>query len=320
MERGTNYLAVGAFGLVLIFGMFVAVLWLAGAQFRLEYQEYATSFEGPVSGLGTGAAVRLNGLDVGRVKSLTLDDKDPRLVLAILQIRSGVTIREDAVASLETQGLTGVSYVELSGGSASAGPLVAKGDEPLPVIRSRPSSIQQLVSNAPEVLARLLVVADRLVLLLDADNRSAIAGTLANLQETTAVIRKRGAEIDQVIVDGAATTHTLAGTMVTLDAAMKDMRQSLGKIDHLVDRLDETVVTANDSVKKFGQVAIDVDGVVTGSRTQIRDFTATSLPQITQLISEARTLVTSLTRTANELEHDPSGFLFGDRRRGFTPR
>ena len=114
VETRANYVAVGAFVLVVLAGILVATLWLARVQFQTEYTNYETDVAGPVTGLGSGALVRLNGIEVGRVIRMELDPKNPQLVRLILQVRTAVEIRADAVASLETLGLTGVSYVEIS--------------------------------------------------------------------------------------------------------------------------------------------------------------------------------------------------------------
>ena len=96
---------------------------------------------GPVTGLGSGALVRLNGIEIGRVTGIEMDPQDPQLVRVILQVRNAVEIRTDAVASLETIGLTGVSYIEISGGTLNSPALVVAEGQQYPTIRSRPSSL-----------------------------------------------------------------------------------------------------------------------------------------------------------------------------------
>jgi phospholipid/cholesterol/gamma-HCH transport system substrate-binding protein len=58
METRANYVLVGAFVLICIAGLFVAILWVAGSQFREEYTYYRTYFTGAVTGLGKGTVVR----------------------------------------------------------------------------------------------------------------------------------------------------------------------------------------------------------------------------------------------------------------------
>src|SRR6201996_6157431 len=120
METKANYVAVGAFVLICVIGLVVTLLWLAGAQYSQEYSYYQTIFKGSVSGLGKGPLTPYNGLQVRRVTDLTFDPSDPQSVIVTLQVQPNLNIREDSVASIASQGLTGGSYVEVRGGTAKS--------------------------------------------------------------------------------------------------------------------------------------------------------------------------------------------------------
>ena len=92
MEARASYVAVGAFVLTVLVGVGIAFLWLASVQFDTEYRHFETNVSGSVSGLGTGAPVRLNGIDVGRVARMGFDPKDPNLVTLLLLVRDGTVI------------------------------------------------------------------------------------------------------------------------------------------------------------------------------------------------------------------------------------
>jgi phospholipid/cholesterol/gamma-HCH transport system substrate-binding protein len=313
METRANYVAVGAFVLIMLAGIFVAMIWLLRIQFRTEYSYYETHFEGPVTGLGKGAPARLNGIEVGRVGDIEFDPDDPKLVVVIMQLRAGLTIHSDAVASLETQGLTGVSYVEITGGTKDSPPLTAKDDARYPIITSKPSSFQAVINGAPELVARLVVISDRLGELLNDDNRKAIADSLNNVRDTTAVFSHRAKELDQTLADIATLTHSLTG-------AGESLNDMLGKVDHDVDKVDGILNSANDTAKKINLLTGDLNAVIDAGKPQLKDLVTTGAAQLTQLLSEARTLVSNLSRVSAQLERDPTRFLFGDRRQGFNPK
>src|SRR5580704_4326668 len=134
METKANYVAVGAFVLACVIGLVVTILWLAGAQYSQEYSYYQTYFKGPVTGLGKGTITRYNGIEVGRVTDLQFNPADPQSVIVTLQVQPNLQIREDSEASIESQGLTGGTYVEISGGTAKSPLLVAKSGQKYPVI------------------------------------------------------------------------------------------------------------------------------------------------------------------------------------------
>ncbi len=313
METRANYIAIGTFVLVILAGLFISMLWLAGAQFRAEYEFYATRFRGPVTGLGTGAPVRLNGIEIGRVTDIEFDPSDPQLVVVVMQVREGLVIHTDAVASLETQGLTGVSYVEIAGGTKESPPLKRIDDDRYPMIASRPSSLQSVINGAPQLVAKLLEIADRLSAVLSDQNQQAIAETLANLRETTAIIDKHGKDIDQLIDDSGKAVHNIAlGT--------NDLPALVAKFDRLAAQIDELAKSADQTAKQVTKLSGDVDTVVTEARPQIRDLTTNGFEQLSALLAESRSLVQSLNRVSNALERDPSRFLFGERREGYKPQ
>src|SRR5689334_14670795 len=152
MESRANYVATGAFVLLVLAGIVVAALWLAGAQLNTRYAVFQTRVSGSVSGLDAGAPVRLNGIGIGRVASIQQDPQNPGDVIVLLQIRQDATIRSDSVASLEMQGLTGGRYVEVSGGTLASPRLTAAAGQRYPTIASRPSSLDALFASAPELM------------------------------------------------------------------------------------------------------------------------------------------------------------------------
>ena len=289
METKANYVAVGAFVLACVIGLVVTILWLAGVQYSQEYAYYQSYFKGAVTGLGKGTITRYNGIEVGRVTNLEFDPTDPQRVIVTMQVQPNLNIRDDSTASIESQGLTGGTYVEISGGTAGAPLLVAQGDQRYPVIRTSQSTFAQLEQTAPQVVAKLNVAASRLNDLLNDDNRRAIAHVLANLDETTEVIARRSADIDATIANANK-------TMANLDQASQDIKPTLAHLD----------VT----VQKYGKVADDADAFINGD----------GLAQLSDLIGEARRLVGSLDQFSDQLNRQPTKLLFGDRRKGYEPK
>src|ERR1700735_1025909 len=126
METKANYVAVGAFVLICVIGLVVTIMWLAGVQYAQEYSYYQADFKGAVTGLGKGTVTRYNGIDVGRITDLQFDPNDPQRVIVTLQVQPNLNIRDDSVASIDSQGFTGGSFVEISGGTSKAPILVAQ--------------------------------------------------------------------------------------------------------------------------------------------------------------------------------------------------
>jgi phospholipid/cholesterol/gamma-HCH transport system substrate-binding protein len=289
METRANYVAVGVFVLGAILALVVAVLWLAGAQFRNEYALYQTSFPGPVTGLGAGGTVRYNGIDVGSVRDVSFDPRDPRRVIAVLQVQPNLPIRRDSAASLESQGLTGVTYVEISGGTPTAPLLTREPGQEYPVLMSRPSTFQRLYESTPRLLERLNTLTDRGTDILNDENRQAFADILRNLRDVTAAVNSHTADIDRV----------------------------LANLDDITDRASQTFASADKAAKSADAAAQDVSTLVRDTDEVVRTG---AIAEMNRLVGDARALIASLTRLSNELERQPTQLLFGDRRQGYTPR
>src|SRR4051812_46027320 len=125
METRANYALIGVFTLAVIAAAFGFVYWFSGGGRGQRKQSVRIVFSGSVSGLSKGSVVLFNGLRVGEVTDLSLLPEDPRRVVAIVQVDNTTPIRADTRARLESQGLTGVSQIGLTGGEPGSPPLVA---------------------------------------------------------------------------------------------------------------------------------------------------------------------------------------------------
>ena len=282
MENKANYVAVGAFVLACMLGLVISLLWLAGMQYSQEYAYYQSYFTGPVTGLGKGTTVRYNGIDVGRVDEVKFDPNDPQVVVTTLQVQPNLGIRVDSVVSIESEGLTGGSYVEIEGGKKDSPLLSLKEGQRYPVIKSAPSTLQKLAKGAPQLLEKLNNIADKLNTVLNADNQRAFSNILTNLDRTTGTFARRSGEIDTTLTDLSKASKALPGAVADADV----------------------------SAKKFGQLSADADDFVKSD----------GIAQLSALLADTRRLVISLNKLSDELNRQPTKLLFGDRRKGYTPK
>src|SRR4051794_29406551 len=201
METRANYAAVGAFVLAMVLLGLGAVVWLARGDLNAELAHYRIYFTGPVSGLREGAAVEYNGVPVGKVEQIRIDPEDVALIQTTIAIDPALVVRNDAVATLQSNLLSGVSFVQIRGGTQDAPPLEAKGKQRYPVIRSAPSTLASVAESGPELLKKLNDTVDRVSLILDEQNRQALSESLANLRGFTAGLAQRNDDIAEVAVN-----------------------------------------------------------------------------------------------------------------------
>ena len=120
METRANYVLVGTSVLIAIAAIIIFIFWLGRSQLSKHEDIYHTYFTGSVTGLSSGSPVRYRGVPVGTVGFIEIDPQNIERILVTLKLRAHTPIKIDTVASLETAGITGGSYVELSGGTNAA--------------------------------------------------------------------------------------------------------------------------------------------------------------------------------------------------------
>jgi len=310
METRASYVLVGAFVVVCIAGLFVATLWVAGAQYREEYTYYRTYFNGAVTGLGKGNSVRYNGIEVGHIADLAFDQSDPGRVIVTLQIDPSLPLHVDSVASIESQGLTGATYVEIDGGTANSPLLQAETGQEYPIIPSKPSTLQQLAQSGPELVANLKTAGERFSDLLNDDNRKAVSELLTNLRSTSSLLDEHAEDFNALLVNMKTATETLNRVLGTTDRAVANADRALDSVTSVANAIRTATDSANMTAQKVGKLTDDADKVINGQATA----------QFTQLMAETRALVASMTTLTNDLERQPTRLLFGDQRQGYTPK
>jgi phospholipid/cholesterol/gamma-HCH transport system substrate-binding protein len=169
------------------------VLWFQSLHTTKLRSPLLVIFEGPAAGLRNGASVNFNGIRVGEVVSVKLDN--PRRVVARAMVENNAPVRKDTLVGLEFQGLTGVAAISLKGGDENAPP-VPLNDDGIPVLTADPSALQDVT----EAIRGTLQNINRVV----ADNQEAVKNSLHNLETFTASLARNAQKIDDVMlkVDG----------------------------------------------------------------------------------------------------------------------
>src|SRR6202795_5138883 len=257
METRANFVLIGAFTLAVIAAAFGFVLWFQSLHTTKARSPLRVVFEGPAAGLRNGGSVNFNGIRVGEVVSVKLDN--PRRVVALAMVENNAPLRKDTLVGLEFQGLTGVAAISLKGGEEAA-PSVPLDEDGVPVLTADPNALQDVT----EAIRGTLTNINKVV----ADNQIAVKNSLHNLETFTNSLAPNSEKIDNVMlkVDGVMGKaddlmlglDTLAGgkdggelflTVKSIrelaedfdkrsGALMTDGRRTLGDISRAVNNLD----------------------------------------------------------------------------------
>ena len=274
------------------------VLWIAsGGSLQKKFDLYLAIEEESVAGLSLNAPVKYNGVDVGKVSDIRLDPANPDRVRLIFAIEHGTPIKVDTVAVLKTQGLTGIAYVELGGGSKDSPILEVGAHEPYPVIRTNPSLATRLENVLTSVLAKLDRTSGNIDALLDVENRAALKSALADIASVAHTFAARSSEIDAGIVNAAKTADNSAR-----------VTSQLGQLIDRIGRAADSVDQMGNDVSLAGRSTAETVNAV-GADAQ--RFASDTLPEVQRLLGELNDLSISLRRLSEQTARDPAGLLRG---------
>ncbi|MFN4024098.1 MAG: MlaD family protein [Hyphomonas sp.] len=309
METRANYALIG--GLVILASVLVAVfvLWLGQSEFRRDYKSYDIVFDGPVS-LEEGAAVRYIGIKVGEVATVRVDRADPSKVRARIRVSREAPIREDSSASIQLAGITGITFVQISAGTGRL--LEARAGEPVPVIRSERTLVDQIVAGGAQALSRANLTFDNVNKMLTDENVEAVSTTLRNLEIITTKIAEPGGLVDQASaslddVSRAAAAFEVASVELQGfgDSADRNLAEAAADLRVLVADLREVARAASGTLLRSTEAVASATAIIEGPAAQtFLDAGSAS--------KELRIVINRFDRILRELETNPQSFLLGD--------
>ncbi|WP_416883325.1 MlaD family protein [Marivita sp.] len=155
METKANFVLIGAFTLAGLLGILGFFLWFAQVELDRQFDYYDIRFSS-VSGLSNASDVRFSGLPVGQVVDVRLSPNRDGTILVRVEVDAATPVRTDSIATIEAQGVTGVSFVGIGPGSPDAALLEPTDDKPVPEITAGRSTLQSLSEDAPRLLEETL--------------------------------------------------------------------------------------------------------------------------------------------------------------------
>ena len=305
MEPRVSYALVGLFVLMLGSAIILAGLWLAGVGPAGEVRPYLVYLEESVAGLTLESAVKYQGVDVGQVREMGLDPDDARRVRLLIDVRQEIPVSVDTVASLATQGMTGLVYfIELRGGGPESAPLETAPGAAYAVIASEPSLSTRLQRDGFALMDEVRGVAGELRAtladirtLFEDENRKAIAATVRDAASTAKRLSHASAVLDDYLNRFGPILDDLAQTV----AALPDLTR------HAAGTLDAVDAAAGE----VRRLARDLDRLLAEASPGLTSLTRDGLPQVDPLLRGLRALTARLERLAADLERDPDLLLHG---------
>lgn len=298
MDTKVNYTIVGIFVILLGAALVIVGVWIGRRGETKTYDTYAVNMGEAVSGLSLHAPVKFNGVNVGYVKTISLDPHDPRIVHLLLNIQRGTPINESTTAALDSQVVTGISYIEVKTPVPGAPPLKIPDDQRYPLIHWMPSVLFQLDTAFRDLNGNIKSITTSFNQLLNQQNLESIQKSLANI---------------------AQFTNTLATNSKAIDRITKNSALASEKLPAVLEQLQTTLVAVNHATKTLGVASGAAATTLRDSRVAVQNVSQQTLPAALETLDRLNGVLNNLQQVTGQLRNNPSLLVRGARPQTLGP-
>jgi phospholipid/cholesterol/gamma-HCH transport system substrate-binding protein len=306
MDRDANYVAVGAFVLLLLAMAAGFVLWYSETGDRRSYQRYEIYFDGSVFGLSEGGSVRYLGVAVGRIMRIGLDPRDPSRVRVVAQIAEDTPVAGGTVARLALQGVTGLLFIDLKPADPDKPRAAAVEGIEYPVIPSERSDFDVFLSSLPDAIAKASEVLNRMNSMLSDRNVKAVSDTLESVEAASS-------ELPSAVADTRKLLAELDAAAIEFRAAATDARQLTRGA---APELERAITKMRETSESIAAMSARLDHLVAANEENVSRFAGQGLSEIQGLVGDMRASARAIERLGRRLEEDPSLLLYQPTTRG----
>jgi phospholipid/cholesterol/gamma-HCH transport system substrate-binding protein len=294
------------FALATVVAAFTFVWWYSGRSDRRSYEMYEIYFDGSVSGLSRGSPVRYLGVDVGRVKSLSVDRRDPGRVKVVAEVDTAAPLSGATLARLGLLGLTGLLFIDLQLDPAADANRPLQEGQQFPVIRSRKGDIEAFLEGLPDLIGRVGGVLTRIETLLGDDNLAAITQSLTHVREASQDLPRLTGNATALAAELRTTSAEATALMQRLNAVAGDSQVELGA----------TLTGMRAASERLARTAESLERIVAGNEDSLTGLAGEGAVEMQQLLFELREAGSEVRALARELRDSPSSLLREPKERG----
>lgn len=317
METKANYVLVGVFTLIVSLLAFGFVYWIARYGEARDSVPLDVRIPGSVTGLGIGSQVLFNGIKVGDVRRLHLDETNPGMVIVQTRVNATTPITRSTAATLGFQGLTGQAYIELKGGRLDEPNLLTEAEKENTVARidADPSAVNNLLATAQDIFARANSVLGQLEGFAK-DARGPLTDTIKNTKVFTDALAKNANVIDELGSNAGNINKIITDAkdmMARLNNASVRVEGILEKADTLLSSDDKNgvVAQAKATLESIRQTSDNLDKRLTPITNNLERFSGQGLRDVQATVTESRRAIQRIEQAVTELERNPQRLIFG---------
>lgn len=276
METNTHYLKIGLFVIVFSVLLMLGLLWLSFGFNAQSYRLYHVYMHESVSGLTIKAPVKYNGVEVGYVATINLDRDSPDVVSLLLAVDDNIPIYQGTHAQLQTQGLTGIAFVNLHGGNPA-----------LPLIQVVKPHKYPEIPAAPSLFMRLDKIVDKLTFNLN-EISTKVNRVLNN---------KNVGRVDDILKNLSTFSNALSRNSDNIDVLLKNTAQASKQLPQVLNNIDAASANAK--------------ATLSVSKTLLNSVNNQMMPEVSQTLESTQTAADNVGSLAAELQQNPSMLLRG---------
>ena len=252
MDTNPNYTLVGAFVILLVSAITISIIWLSSGLSTVNYKYYRVYSQESVSGLNLDAAVEFNGVNVGEVREISIDQTNPHLVRLLLKIKEDTPVTQGTVASVTSKGLTGIAFLALKDEGNDLRPLTVEPGEEYPIIPTSPSIFMRLDSALSSLTKNFETIAHSFNALLDKENLKSFKSILNNLNQFSLSLANNTERLNTIMKNTSAASAQLTPMLKYGNEAMNTLgSQTLPAAYQVLNNL-------NDVSRSLSEVSIQL--------------------------------------------------------------
>lgn len=301
MNNKVNYTFVGFIVLLGFVTVSIFSYWMLKPSHADENKNYVIYFDESVFGLNLDAPVKFRGISVGKVANLRINPNNSEQVEVQVAILKDTPIKNNIVAVLTAQGITGLTYINLTVGEPYVQEIVQINGDDFHIIASAPSlfrNLEKSFGNVSEHMSTTLFQAEKF---LNDDNQQEfmrLVSSIANVSD----------KLDKVMDE--KTVKHFQNSMANLDGA-------IGKIDLLVDNtirwennISASLLSVSQSYKKIDASMVEFQKALKSGDFNIKEITSELVPNMNNTLLEVQQTMIKLDNTIQKYERSPSDLLF----------
>ena len=291
MENKAHALIAGVFVVVVTALLALLAIWLTRDNTQRNLYEMSTSET--ISGLQPQAAVRFRGVPVGKVERIGFDEKVKGNVLILVSIDRAAPVTQSTFATVASQGVTGLGFIQLDDNGESTQRLVPNDDDP-PRIPLKPGGLDKLLKQSETIFNQAEQATTRLNQLLSDENQKAVATAVTQLAEAAGSINRVAKGLEPAVATLPALSRDSSATMKALKTASDEVAATAGRLNAKGGPLDKLT-----------------DGG-TALAAGVETFSAATLPKLGEVADETARTMRQLRRAVNAVDDNPQALIFGN--------